>query len=248
VKLAVISDIHGNATALDAVIADLAHARADRLVCLGDAVQGGAQPERVVARLRELGCPVVMGNADSWLFTGVDASGSSSSAEQIAILEEVGRWTLSRLSADDQRFVAAFTPTVAMEIGGRSFLGYHGSPGSFDDILMPDMPRERFEALLGARAVDFMAGGHVHLQFQRTVGTSSLHFNPGSVGAAYDRTAPQDRWKLNPWAEYAVLECEGGRTGLDFRRVPYDVAAYIAALRASGRPHVQQAIDQFSQP
>ena len=68
-RLAVISDIHGNCFALDAVLADL---RADlepvdATVCLGDAIQGGPQPAETVARLRELGCPVVMGNADAWL-------------------------------------------------------------------------------------------------------------------------------------------------------------------------------------
>jgi predicted phosphodiesterase len=243
-RLAVISDIHGNATALDAVLADLERHPADALVCLGDCIQGGAQPELVVARLRALRCPVVMGNADAWLLSGVETGTENASDEQRAILADVRRWSLSRLSAADREFIAAFTPTVSLEVGGRSFLGYHGSPGSFDDILMPDMPRERFESLLGAHAADFMAGGHVHLQFARTF-TRSTHFNPGSVGAAYDRTAPESQWRLRRRAEYAVLEAEGSRLGLEFRQVPYDANAYLAAMGASGRPHAEMAIAQF---
>jgi|SRR5579884_799124 len=69
-RVAVISDIHGNAFALDAVLADMRGQRVDSIVCLGDAIQGRAQPAETVGRLRELGCPVVMGNADAWLLTG----------------------------------------------------------------------------------------------------------------------------------------------------------------------------------
>jgi len=68
-KLALISDIHGNCVALDEVLAGVAGAD---IVCLGDVVQGGPQPAGVLARLRKLGCPVIMGNADDWLLSGID--------------------------------------------------------------------------------------------------------------------------------------------------------------------------------
>ncbi len=64
-RIAVISDIHGNFVALEAILKDISHQFVDQMVCLGDAVQGGPQPAQVVNRLRELACPVVMGNADS---------------------------------------------------------------------------------------------------------------------------------------------------------------------------------------
>jgi putative phosphoesterase len=67
VRVALIADIHGNLVALDAVLADLAGESIDRLVCLGDVAATGPQPREVVARLRGLGCPVVMGNADAFL-------------------------------------------------------------------------------------------------------------------------------------------------------------------------------------
>ena len=78
-RIAILSDIHGNCVALDAVLAELQSEPIDGLVCLGDAVQGGPQPAQVVARLRETACRVVMGNADTWLLTG-----QASDAEQIA--------------------------------------------------------------------------------------------------------------------------------------------------------------------
>lgn len=65
-RIAVISDMHGNDLAFEAVEADIKNQKFDQIVCLGDAVQGGPQPAQVVQRLRRLNCPVVMGNADAW--------------------------------------------------------------------------------------------------------------------------------------------------------------------------------------
>ena len=67
--LAIISDIHGECFALDWVLQDIRRQGVEQIVCLGDALQGGSQPAEIVARLRELNCPVVMGNADAWLIT-----------------------------------------------------------------------------------------------------------------------------------------------------------------------------------
>ena len=68
-RIAVISNIHANCFALDTALADLKKNSVDQIVCLGDTVQGGAQPARTIARLRELACPTVMGNANAWLLS-----------------------------------------------------------------------------------------------------------------------------------------------------------------------------------
>ncbi len=247
VRVAVFSDIHGNAVALEAMLADLRSRRADRLVCLGDAIQGGAQPAEVVARLRALACPVVMGNADSFLLTGRDSGTETASAERRAVLDRVREWSLSRLSPADRDFIASFAPRVRLDLGGRALLGFHGSPTSFDDILLPETPPEVFERLLAPHAADFMAGGHVHLQFARRF-AGSLHFNPGSVGVAYLHGQPEGSGRMDPWAEYAVLDVDGPRLSLEFHRVPYDVSAWIGAIRSSGRPHAEDAIRQYGGP
>jgi predicted phosphodiesterase len=74
--LALISDIHGNAVALDAVLADLTRRGADEVICLGDVAAGGPQPREVIARLRELDCQAIRGNADGWLLDGLPAGRS----------------------------------------------------------------------------------------------------------------------------------------------------------------------------
>ena len=98
-KIAVISDIHGNAFALDKVMTDLQGEAVDQIVCLGDAIQGGPQPAETVARLRQIGCPVVMGNADAWLLTGVE-TGEPITGERKLKLDAICEWSLAKLSAE----------------------------------------------------------------------------------------------------------------------------------------------------
>src|SRR5215475_7094327 len=132
-KIAIISDIHGNAFALDTVTGDLKREPVDQIVCLGDAIQGGAQPAETVARLRGLGCPVVMGNADAWLLTGEETDARHPATEQMLAIRA---WSLAQLSSADRSFIAGFQPTVTLALDdGRELLCFHGSPHSFDDII-----------------------------------------------------------------------------------------------------------------
>lgn len=247
-RIAVISDMHGNCIALDAVLDDLRRAPADQIVCLGDAVQGGPQPAEVVARLRALACPVVLGNADAWLLSGEETGAEQLPAERLRKMQAVRAWSLAQLSERDRDFIARFHPTVELSLGaGPRLLCFHGSPTSFDDVLLPTTPDERVEALLGAYAPAILAGGHTHMQqLRRMRGGPSFFFNPGSVGLAYSHYQADDRFRADPWAEYALLTLDGERVALEFRRVPFDVHALRACYRDSGRPHADDALEQYA--
>jgi putative phosphoesterase len=246
-RIAVISDIHGNCIALEAALADLELHSADRIVCLGDAIQGGPQPAQVVSRLRELGCPVVMGNADAYLITGMVTGNEETSEERERMLAAVREWSLAQLSADDRLFIQGFHPTVEMALeAGRRLLCFHGSPASFDDVMLPDTPHEQLFRFLGEYRANVLCGGHTHVQYVRRLGSDSrFFFNPGSVGLAYSHHQPDRTFHADPWAEYAVLTSEGERIALEFRRVPYDVMPLVEAYRTSGRPYADQAVAQY---
>ena len=175
-RIAVISDIHGNCFALDAALADMRQASVDQIVCLGDTVQGGAQPTQTVERFRELGCPVVMGNADDWLLTGEGVTVGPTSQEQ----RDVRAWSLAQLSSDDLRYMRGFQSTVEIRIEGvPRLLCFHGSPFSYDDVLLPEMSKEQWDRLLEGSAHEIMAGGHTHTQQVRRFGNGErLFFNP----------------------------------------------------------------------
>lgn len=244
-RLAVISDIHGNAVALEAVLVDLASAGAEQVVCLGDAIQGGPQPAAVAARLRQLACPVVMGNADAWLLSGVETDAERLDPERRAKLAVVREWSLTHLGEADRAFIAQFAPTVEVALGGgQTLLAFHGSPASFDDLIFPHTPPEELQARLGPSAGRFLAGGHTHVQFVRHLGRQ-FFFNPGSVGLAYRHDQPEAGFRADPWAEYALLTTTGAQLALEFRRVPFDVEALVDAYRTSGRPYAAEAIGQY---
>lgn len=247
-RLAVLSDIHGNAHTFNIALADLEKNPADALVCLGDAIQGGAQPHETVARLRELAIPIVMGNADDWLLTGSEEiSGTEKiSPERFRKMQAVREWSQTKLSDQDRAFIAAFQPTITIPLSdSKKLLCYHGTPASFEEILLPDTPYETFVNALGGDAGYIYCGGHTHVQFLRRVG-DSFHFNPGSIGLAYSHHQPEDNFHTDPVAEYAVLTVEDDRVALEFRRVPYDPQAVIDIYRASGRPFADEMIKQYS--
>jgi predicted phosphodiesterase len=246
-RVAVISDIHGNCIALNAVLTDLKDRSHDRMVCLGDAIQGGPQPAQVVHRLSELECPVVMGNADAWLFTGEETGDEAVSDDRRQAMNDVRLWTLAQLSDDDRAFITAFQPTVELKLDdGFTLLAYHGSPKSFDDVILPDIAQDKLAEYLRGHTANAYCGGHTHVQFVRRIGAGpEVHFNPGSVGYASSHDQPDEGFQADHWAEYAILDVNDGRFGLEFHRVPFDVAALIATYQHSGRPHSAEAVAQY---
>ena len=246
-RVAVLSDIHGNCIALDQALKDLVQHPVEKIVCLGDAIQGGPQPAEVVRRLRQIDCPVVMGNADAWLLSGMDTGNEVTSEERQRTLDAVREWSLARLSAEDRAFIQSFQPTVEVALeAGRKLLCFHGSPASFDDIMLPDSPYEQLSKFLGDYEADVLTGGHTHVQYLRRLGADGrFSLNPGSIGLAYSHHQPDDGFRADPWAEYAVLTSEGQRLALEFRRVPYDVAPLLDVYNTSGRPYADKAIAQY---
>lgn len=246
-RIAIISDIHGNCVGLDAVLNDIKDMDVDRIVCLGDAIQGGPQPVDVVARLRELACPVVMGNADDWLLTGEDTGAENIPPERRVRMDAVRTWQLTQLSEQDLMFIRAFQPTVRIPLDQeRMLLCYHGSPQSFDHVILPQTPDEDVRQFLQPEEQIIYTGGHTHMQFIRHFGRT-FHFNPGSVGVAYRHDQPDDHFRLDPWAEYALLSSLSGNLSLEFRRVPFDVERLVSVYNVSGRPFADLAIAEYGE-
>src|SRR5918911_3132157 len=125
-RVAIIADIHGNRVALDAVLAELGGEHIDQLVCLGDVAATGPQPREALDRLRELGCPVVMGNADASLLDPTRPETADEVGRRIA---DISHWCAAQLSPADRERVRAFPPTLELPLGGgRTLLCFHGSP------------------------------------------------------------------------------------------------------------------------
>jgi putative phosphoesterase len=244
-RIAVISDMHGNDVAFDAAEADIKRQNVDQIVCLGDAIQGGPQPAAVVQRLRLLNCPVVMGNADAWLISGVETAEEGIPPQRLKKMGDIRTWSLSQLTEDDRAFISNFQSTVTIRLeDGLDLLCFHGSPTSFDEVILPAAPEDEFQKVLGPYADRILTGGHTHAQQIRRNG-KLFFFNPGSVGFAFSHHQPEGQFFADPWGEYAILTVEKDQPSLEFRRIPFEVQELIRIYRASGRPFADEAVAQY---
>jgi predicted phosphodiesterase len=233
-RIALISDIHGNLFALDAVLRELEREQFDHLICLGD-VADGPQPCEALERVRALGCPVIMGNWDAAFLRGMPDPTDEVSQK----LADIGAFWADKLAPGHRAFVETFVPTLELPLddGGQAVF-FHGSPRSYDDWIFGGTPDPEVDAMLAGHEGSLMVGGHTHLQLVRRL-ESGMFVNPGSVGLPFQHWWP-NTVVIAPWAEYGLLEiAEDGRLRVDLRRTTYDVEALLALSRESGMPHAE---------
>jgi putative phosphoesterase len=227
VRLAILSDIHGNLPALEAVLHDLAGRGVEGALHLGDLVGYGPHPGAVVARVREQQIGGVAGNYDLAVCHPDAAEGAARYLRPD--LSEVGwesyRWTRERIDAETQEVLAGLPAQLRVEEGERCFVFTHGSPERPDEYLLPDTPEARLRSLFEGCGAQVLVVGHTHLPQARELGDRLL-LNPGSVGN------PKDG---DPRASYLILDTERGLTA-EHVRVEFDVETVAAESVDSGLP------------
>jgi putative phosphoesterase len=235
-RVALVSDMHGNAVAFRAALADIERQDVDLIVSLGDVAQGGPQPVECIELLRELQCPCVFGNSDEFLVTLDLGAEPIEDEEQRQRLLNVAQWSREQLREDGLDFLGGFRPTVEVEVGGRKVLCCHATPGSNEDVVLPATASEKVRAALDGVTADAVAAGHVHLQWLRRFG-DVVWFCVGSVGLVYEQREPLDEVPFEPCSEYALLADD---LAVEFRRIPFDVEDLIEDARAKGFPDVER--------
>ena len=240
-RLALISDIHGNLVALDAVLADLTARNIEHILCLGDVAAGGSQVRGVIARLQELSCSIVMGNTDAWLLHPQLTERKNLFAQKV---QDIEFWSSQQLTEDDKAFLNTFAPTIEWPLeNGQKLLAYHGSPRSFSEGLSPTTPDETLEQAFANTDAAVYVGGHTHAQMFRCY-KDKLVLNPGSVGLTWvDVSAGSLK---APWAEYAIVNVEGHTLNVELYRILFDVDSSIESILASGMPHAEWMVSRFS--
>lgn len=229
-RVAVLSDIHGNLLALEAVLADLeAAGGADAVVIAGDLCLDGPRPRETLERLRALGYPLVQGNTDRDLALSPSETAES---EQAELLD----WTRQRLGEESVTFLRTlpFAHRVPDPTGEGVVLVVHANPKNLDDPLRPFASEAQIAPLLDALApeVTTVVFGHLHLPFVREVGRVLLA-DISSVGL------PKDGDRR---AGYGVLTWNGAGWSVEQRRVEYAVEEVVAQLREADPPGVEDLI------
>ncbi|PIE81162.1 MAG: protein phosphatase [Chloroflexi bacterium] len=231
-RVALISDIHGNMVSLEAVLADIEQQNVDQIICLGDIATLGPNPVAVMECIRELECPCVMGNHDLFLLKPeilheyMDAPWF---ADSIA-------WCAKQLKPIDFEFLQTFQPTISLPLSDEhSLLCFHGSPKSNTDIILAMTPPTTVDELLSGYKATVMAGGHTHMQMMRQHKGIML-INVGSVGMPFEQALFVHAPRYLPWAEYAIVTDNNHVVSVDLRRVPVCIDQLINAANQSRFP------------
>jgi putative phosphoesterase len=221
-RVAIVSDIHGNLTALDTVIADFKTTSPDLVVHGGDLVVCGPRPAEVIDRIRELGWAGVMGNTDEVLWTpekfAEQAQRAPKLQELLKALSDEAAATRELLQAEHLAWLQALPSR--WQNHGIGLL--HASPGDLWQAPMPDSDEQQLATTYGALGARIVVYGHIHRPYVRQV-SGLVVANSGSAGMPYDG---------DPRASYLLVE-DGQAT---VRRVEYDVEAEIKYLLGSGYP------------
>lgn len=222
-RVAIVSDIHGNLTAFEAVLADLRQTSPDLILHGGDLAWGGASPVEIVDRIRELGWQGIMGNTDEMLPMPEAFEEFAKQTPKLrpflAVLREMARAAREALGEDRLTWLRDL-PRV--QIQGPLAL-VHASPESLWRSPMPEATDAELESVYAPLGRPVAVYGHIHRSFVRKV-SGMVVANSGSVSLSYDG---------DPRASYLLLN----DTKPEIRRVEYDVQKEIKLLSASNLPH-----------
>jgi putative phosphoesterase len=231
VRVALISDLHGNELALVAVRRRIVELGADLVVCLGDVATLGARPREILDHLRDLGAPCILGNHDEFLLDPALVRTYS----EAPIIADAADWCRAELRADDLAFVATFARDVELDLDGTRLLLFHGSPRSnMEDLLATTAPDELDRALDG-RGAPVMAGGHTHLAMVRQH-RGALLVNPGSVGMPILEHVAGREPRILDHAELAIIDASAGQVSVGLHRVALDRRALRAQAESAAHP------------
>ncbi len=224
-RIAIVSDIHGNLTAFEAVLRDLRSMAPDLIFHGGDLADAGANPVEIVDRIQQLGWPGVLGNTDEMLFRpeALAEYSRQSPAMQplLPLIADMAAFTRGRLGATRVQWLSQL-PTL-QKVDGLALV--HASLETAWRAPGPEAADEVLRSTYGSLAESTIVYGHIHQPFVRRVDHWTL-VNSGSVSLSYDG---------DPRASYAIVD-----DGIaSIRRVGYEVEREVDGLSRSGLPHWQ---------
>jgi putative phosphoesterase len=232
-RVGIISDIHGNLPALEAVMADIGPRQLDALYCLGDLVGYGAFPNEVTAVVKAAGIPTIMGNYDDGVGFDRDECGCAyRDPDEEARGHRSLMWTRAHTTDANKEFLRGLQANIRIEIDGKRVLLVHGSPRKMNEYLFEDRALSSFQRIAASSEADIIVFGHTHRPYTKLV-DNVLFVNAGSVGKPKDGD-----WR----ACYAIME-PAAATPVDFVRLEYDVERAMAAIRATNELPTEFAED-----
>lgn len=230
-RIAIISDIHGNLIAFDAALRDLREQPpVDQLVIAGDLCLNGPCPRQVIERVQALHCPVIQGNTDWEIVTQAQEKGEKKRNTASWTREQIGQPGIHYLDS------LPFSHTIS-NAAGSDLLIVHANPLNLEDAIFPNATDAELERLLGGLddRIGVLAFGHLHIAYTRKW-RNLLLVDVGSCGIPRDEDHRASYTILN-WDERGKQRWEA-----EIHRVTYDVEAVIRQIRTCGMPNPEKRV------
>src|SRR5690625_12802 len=224
-KLAFIADIHGNVTALEAVLNDIKQRDVDQIYVLGDICYRGPEPQSSLDKVRLLNVDVIKGNADEWVVRGIREGEVPESVH--SIMNKERDWTVSRLDNESIEYLENLPTELNLEFDKKKIHAFHATPNSLFDVVQPDESDRVLTEKLMVNEADIFIYGHIHKPYVRFIDGKCI-INIGSVGLPFDG--------LNK-SSYAIVEIEGDNVEASIVRTSYDVNKVVKQFKDSDYPN-----------
>lgn len=223
-KILLLSDIHANYPALQAIDEYFTDASFDEIYNCGDSLVYAPFPNETLQWLQAHHVKSIVGNTDRKIKKLL--RGKTFKKPQKPDKRIMYTWTAEQLSEDSRSYILSLKKSRQLQYGTHSIGLYHGSPDDPDEFLFPDTDHHRFSTLSDSCSNDIIICGHSHTPFHKII--QGTHFiNPGSVGRMFDG---------NPNASCAVLRITGSAVRLKFYRIPWDIESTVAELKRQQLP------------
>lgn len=226
-KIAIISDIHGNDEALTAVLNTINEEKCDKIFCLGDLAMAGPEPSKVVKKIKDLSMHenflLIQGNTDEKLI-GYNEKEADFLDKNIPVMASAYRADLEELTIEDKSFLASLPGMLEVEENGVKIMLCHGSPRKNDENITNDLTIEQVEEIIRGAEAEVIFCGHTHVPCGYATNTGITVVNAGSVGRPFSE---------KPQACFAIINIQDdGDYEIEHKLVDYDFETAAKKLEA----------------
>lgn len=239
-RVAVISDIHGNFQALESVIMDISKEKCDKIWCLGDLAMAGPQPRMVLSYIMEHGYDwtIIQGNTDK-LIADFSLDIYNKLQQKMPVMANALLDDNDIIEQDKKDFLKSLPPRKEMMVEGVSVLLVHGSPRRMNEDILPNMKLSEVQEMIEGEIADLILCGHTHVPCGYQTLTKQTIVNVGSVGRPMTGV---------PKACYAIIDFDNGSFSVTHKEIVYDCKTASELMRIREFEGCQQIADQLLIP
>ncbi|WP_368657197.1 metallophosphoesterase [Metabacillus halosaccharovorans] len=231
VKIAFISDIHGNAVALEAVLEDIKKKNIEKICVLGDICYRGPEPKRSLELIQSLQAEVIKGNADEWVVRGVRQGEVPNGA--IEMMNKEREWIFSNLESTDIDYLSQLPTELHLNEHGIEIFAFHATPTSLFEVIPQNAEDSLLhEKVLSKKDATIYLYAHIHKPYIRYI-NSRVIMNIGSVGLPFDGVTK---------ASYGIITIDESGFSTSIERVDYDTEKVMKHYREVGYPNADMMI------